>query len=68
MNRVRELRKSKGLTLRELAAAAGCSIGFLADVELNRRGAKPETWQKIADALGVNVEALHEVPDNPANG
>lgn len=64
MNRVRELRKSKGLTLRELAAAAGCSIGFLSDVELNRRGAKPETWQKIADALGVKVKALHEVPDD----
>ena len=63
-NRVREIRKFKDMTLAEVAAKVGCSIPFLSDVELNRRGAKPETWQKIADALGVKVEDLHEVPDD----
>jgi len=63
-NRVREIRKFKDMTLAEVAAQVGCSIPFLSDVELNRRGAKPETWQKIADALGVKVEDLHEVHDD----
>ena len=63
-NRVREIRKIKGMTLAEVAANVGCSIPFLSDVELNRRGAKPETWKKIADALGVKVEELHEVSDD----
>lgn len=57
-NRVREIRKIKGTTLAEVAAKVGCSIPFLSDVELNRRGAKPETWQRIADAMGVTVEQL----------
>ena len=58
MNRVREYRKAKRLTLRELSVAAGCSIAFLSDVELNRRGAKQETWQRFSDALGVPVDEL----------
>ena len=28
------------------------------DMENDRRGAKPETWLKIADALGVTVAEL----------
>ena len=69
MNRVREIRKEKGFTLREIATAAGCSIGFLSDVELNRRGAKEETWDRLATSLGVTVTDLkgddHAVSDNP---
>ena len=69
-NRVRDIRKIKGMTLAEVAASIGCSIPFLSDVELNRRGAKPETWQKIADALGVTVDDLRgddhdKLPDHP---
>ena len=58
MNRVREIRKSKGIVLRELSEAVGCSIPYLSDVELNRRGAKDETWSRIAKALGVTVDDL----------
>lgn len=65
-NRVRLIRKAQNMTLQEVADAVGCSIPFLADVERGRRGAKPETWQRIADALGVRVEDLHnaEVHDD----
>lgn len=65
-NRVRLIRKAQNMTLQEVADAVGCSIPFLADVERGRRGAKPETWQRIADTLGVRVEDLHnaEVPDD----
>lgn len=73
MNRVREIRKQRGMALREIASAAECSIPYLSDLELNRRGAKPETWQRIADALGVTVQELRgddddKVPDHPAGG
>lgn len=73
MNRVRETRKEKGMALREIASAAGCSIPFLSDLELNRRGAKPETWQRIAAALGVTVEQLRgdehgAIRNDPAGG
>lgn len=73
MNRVRYIRKSKGMKLRQVAETAGCSIAFLSDVELNRRGAKPETWNKIADALGVEVDDLKgddhgQADDDPAGG
>lgn len=70
MNRAREIRKAKGMMLREVAAAAGCSIGYLADLELGRRGARAETWSRIAAALGVSADDLkgddHDsVSDNP---
>ena len=73
MNRVRDIRKARNLTLQKVAEEVSCSIAFLSDVELNRRGAKPETWQRIADALGVTVQELRgddngKVPDHPAGG
>ena len=42
----------------ELARSAGLSQPYICDLENNRRGAKPETLSKIADALGVSVEDL----------
>lgn len=72
MNRVREIREAAGLTQQQIANAAGISRPFLVDIEKSRRGAKSETWQRIADALGTTVQELrgdgHAVPDNPANG
>ena len=61
MNKIRELRESVGMQQKELAARAEISQPFLCDLENNRRGAKPETYQRIADALGVKVEDLKEV-------
>ena len=57
-NNVRDIRHAKGLTMKDIADKVGVSIAFIHDVELERRSAKPETWQRIADALGVPVEAL----------
>ena len=58
MNRIKEIRKLKGLQQKELANQAGVTAPYLHDLENNRRGAKPETMQRIADALGVQVEEL----------
>lgn len=60
MNRIKELRESKGINQKELSEKAGISRPFLCDLEKNRRGAKPETYQRIADALEVPVSDLRQ--------
>lgn len=59
-NRIKELREKAGLQQKELAERAEISGPYLHDLENNRRGAKPETYQRIADALGVGVDDLME--------
>ena len=61
MNRIKEFRELAGLQQKELAHMAGISAPYLHDLENNRRGAKPETIQKIAEALGVEVKDLQKV-------
>lgn len=58
MNRIKELREAKGMMQKELAEKAMISRPYLHDLENNRRGAKPETLQRIADALCVPVHEL----------
>ena len=58
MYRIRELREERGLMQKDLAIAANISRPYLHDLENNRRGAKPETLLRIAEALGVKVEEL----------
>ena len=60
MNRIREIREAVRMSQKELAEKVGISCPFLCDLEKNRRGAKPETYQKIADVLGVKVPELME--------
>lgn len=58
MNRIREIRESLKLAQKDLAEMVGISCPFLCDLEKNRRGAKPETYQRIAEALNVPVTEL----------
>ena len=60
MNRIKELREARHMMQKELAESAMISRPYLHDLENNRRGAKPETLQRIADALGVTVHDLIE--------
>ena len=48
------------LTQSELAALVGVSQPYMHDLENNRRGAKPETLERIAAVLGVKVEELFD--------
>ena len=65
MNRVKEIRLRKGIGLVRLAAMAGVSHPYLYDLERGNRNAKPETWERIAKALGVTVkEAKGENEDD----
>lgn len=57
-NRIRRLRKMQGLTLAELGARTGLSIGSLNHYELGRHEPKLKTWKKLADYFNVSVPYL----------
>jgi len=58
MNRIKKVRQQKKIRQIDLARNAGVSQPFLSDLENNRRGAKEETMQRIADALGVKIKDI----------
>ena len=58
MNRIKEVRELLRVSQVELARSAGISQPYLCDLENNRRGAKPETMARIANALGVHITDL----------
>ena len=62
-NNIKKIRVLKGVKQYELANAAGISSPYLFDLENGNRGAKPETLERIATALGVTVNDLLDMND-----
>ena len=60
MNRIKDVRKALRMSQGEVARKAGVSQPFLHDLENNRRGARPETMERIAEAMDVRVSILIE--------
>jgi transcriptional regulator with XRE-family HTH domain len=60
MNKLRELRIKKGLTLEQLAGLAGLNKDTLSRLEKGRK-AMPVTVGKLSGALGVAVSELEEL-------
>lgn len=58
MNRLKELRKTKKLTLKQLGKNVNMLDSRLSQYENNIRTPKPETWQALADFYGVSVPYL----------
>jgi len=58
---IREMRLAAGLTQRELAARIGCTDGFLAFAELERRAPSPEFIHRLLDALDAQKEDRERV-------
>lgn len=56
--RIKKLRKEKGLTQLQLAEKANMSRTYVADVERNRYNPSIETLKSIADALNVDPADL----------
>ena len=56
--RIKEARKSAGLTQRELAEKAGTATGTIQQYELGKRQPRIEQFQAIADVLNVDVNWL----------
>nr|WP_263326890.1 XRE family transcriptional regulator [Neobacillus sp. Marseille-Q6967] len=53
-NTLKNIRKERKLTLKDLAEQTGVSISFLSQVERGKSSVTLESLKKIADALGVN--------------
>lgn len=63
MNRLRQVRKSKGLTIKEVAYTVGIAENTLHQYETEKREPKKETWVKLADYYDVPVSYLMGLPD-----
>ena len=54
--RIKELRLSKGLTIKQLSVASNVAVGYLSDLENGKRkNPSMNTLKLIADALGVTI-------------
>lgn len=53
-NRIREIRKQKKMTLKQIADQVEISIAYLSDIEKGNRRGSSATIGRIAEALGVN--------------
>ncbi|MGE9924534.1 helix-turn-helix domain-containing protein [Lactobacillus johnsonii] len=58
MNRLKELRKEKGLTLDEIQSETGINRGTYNNYESGKTEPKPETWQALADYFNVSIPYL----------
>lgn len=63
MNRLKELRKSKGLSIEELSKELknkgdNISASAIQKYERKERNPKIENWKKLADYFGVSVDYL----------
>jgi transcriptional regulator with XRE-family HTH domain len=58
VERLRELRRERVLSLRELEERSGVSYNTIWRIEDGRQGAHPRTIRKLAEALGVQPSEL----------
>ena len=59
-NRIRELRKIKGVSQLELAYDMDMSMNTISGIELGKISPKIETLRKIAEKLNVSMSELFE--------
>jgi transcriptional regulator with XRE-family HTH domain len=58
-----EVRRSRLLSMRELAAKSGVSLKTISDIELGRTNPALSTIRKLSDALGVDPMEVNEFRD-----
>jgi transcriptional regulator with XRE-family HTH domain len=58
VDRLRELRRERVVSLRELAERSGVAYNTIWRIEAGRQGAHPRTVRKLAIALGVKPSEL----------
>ena len=61
--RLRAIRKSRGLTLEKLAAMACLSVQYLGDVERGKANPTLSTIEKISEALAMKLVDLMDVEE-----
>jgi transcriptional regulator with XRE-family HTH domain len=57
---VRSLRRERGLTIEQLAAATGLTKGFISQLERDRTAPSLSSIARICDALGVRLSHIFE--------
>lgn len=58
MNRIRTIRKSKGLTMKQLGSALGAAESTVSHWETNQREPDIETLNRLAEYLNVSIDFL----------
>jgi transcriptional regulator with XRE-family HTH domain len=58
--RIKEIRLQRGMSLKDVAQAAGISDSMLSQIEHNQSNPSVGTLKKLADVLGVSVGSLFE--------
>jgi transcriptional regulator with XRE-family HTH domain len=69
--KLREIRKSKGLTLQQVGDAAGLSKAFVSQIESGTANPSLASLKRVGSALGIPLAALFEGSENggePAAG
>lgn len=66
-NKIAELRKSKKLTIQQVADGIGVSNGTISRYEQGIREPKLETWIRLADFFNVSVSYLQGVSNDEPN-
>ena len=59
--RIRAAREAAGMTQAEVAKALGVSEASIRLYELGKRKPNPEVLERIAAAVGIDVQALREI-------
>jgi transcriptional regulator with XRE-family HTH domain len=62
--KLRELRRRRMLSLRELGERSGVAFDNINKLENERRSAQPRTVRKLAEALGVEPHELMKGEDD----
>lgn len=63
--RLKQLRKDKHLTLREVSEATGISNSTISEIETGDHGCNAGTLKALADFYGVTTDYLVGTTDNP---
>ena len=64
--RLKVLRKERGLTIARLAAEAGMSAGLVSQIERGTANPSLNTLEKLREVLGANIWEFREVPKEPS--
>lgn len=64
MNRIKEVRKKKGLSLQQVAEAVGLGNNTISRYETGKREPKLETWNKLAEYFNVPTSYLMGLSDD----
>lgn len=63
MNRIKEVRKKKGLSLQQVAEAVGLGNNTISRYETGKREPKLETWNKLAVFFNVSIPYLQGIDE-----